>query len=224
MEHHYYRIALVGVGSVFSISERRSLKEGEYHLEEEREIPLYELKQKENKIFSSMTPYKESYIANNVEAGKLNACNSFFQDNFFYGKEEKLLLYTNTFMYAERRENRYFDLVTDLEIPTYAIEDIERVTTFYDYMRLESNLRAILPYIELYKEQFIRILVSNQNRQHAFARLQSKSGVMEIPDKAQYNLQREVFFPQAQADKEVVAAGLDVKIESCVKKIGQKRK
>lgn len=222
--HRYYRISLVGVGPVFSISERKSLKEGEYHLEEEREIPLYELKQKEEHISSIKVPYKESYIANHVEIGGLKACNSFLHDNFFYDKEEKLLLYTNTFIYAKQRENTYFDLVTDLEIPRYAIENIERVVTFCDYMQLESNLEAILPYIERYKEHFISILVSNKNRQHAIARFQTKGGAV-MPRQIVYKPQIEFSLQQLiQAKKEILASELPDRIETCVKRIGQKRK
>lgn len=170
----YYKIALFGIGAFFSLYEKRQLQEGEYHKEETREIPIYRLEQKNVKVISNETDNYESYRGYQTQVGFINACNSFEKDGFFYDEGENLLFYTSTFIYAERKKDAYFDLVTGLEIPRYAIEQVEKVTTLDDYKQLECNIRQILAFMTLYQEKFVDILKSYENRKEALIRLKTR--------------------------------------------------
>lgn len=220
----YYKISLFGIGSVFSIYEKRNLQEEEYHMEEERELPIYRLEQRMNPIFSNEKDSLENYLGFQVEVGTMKACNSFIEDDFFYDKDKGLLLYMNTFIYAEQRKGQYFDLVTGIEIPKHAIEQVEKVTTIDDYIQLESNLQAIVPYVYLYQKQFMDILSSYSNKLDALAQHGTLYLEEEIKRTIPGSLEEELTFEQViDYKREIVDSGLAHQIEFYMEKIIQKR-
>ncbi len=222
---HYYKMALFDVGFVFSLCEERTLQEGEYHKEETREIPVYRLEQKEKQVVFGGTNYEENYIGQQLKAGTINACNSFGKDKFFYDEEKKIVFYASTFIYAERKNDTLYDLVTGSEIPKYAIEQMERVATVEDYIQLRSNVQAIEPYVDLYQKQFIDILISNANRKGALARLQTKGALVEKIERTLEDFD-DTWMSEQRIDykKEVVDSGIQNKIDTYMKKIEKKRR
>ncbi len=220
----YYRVTLQDTDFAFSLYEERELQKEEYTVEEKRNIPIYKLEQQEMQVQSTRTGDTENYIGFQRKVGTIEACNSFVKDGFFYDEEEKIVLYTNTLIYVEQRNECFFDLVTGFEIPKYAIRQIEKVTTLSDYIQLESNMRAIVPYTELYEKQLMEILIKNKNKRNAIARLQEKEGIANI--EIQFcNLHTNLSLQQfMQCQKEIEEEGIKEKIDFYVKKIGQKRK
>lgn len=239
----YYKVSLFGIGNFFSLYEKKHLQEWEFHIEKIREIPVYRLEQKEMKVISNATGNYECYKGYQLEAGFMKACNSFGKDDFFYDKEEGLIFYMSTFIYAERKGNAYFDLVTGLEIPRYAIEQVEKVTTVDDYLQLNFNMRAILFSMPLYQEKFMIVLKSYENRREALLRLEAKNNIHKrsLEEGKDFNLTQEgidscpmvdkrgillgesqnaLTFEQLIAyKKEIVDAGIQNKIDFSIQKI-----
>ncbi len=241
----YYKISLFGIGSFFSLCEKKRLQKQEFHIEETREIPVYRLEQKEMRAISNETGNYECYSGYQLEARFMKACNSFTKDSFFYDAEEGFLFYMNTFVYAERRGDTYFDLVTEQEIPRYAMEQVEKVVTAQDYIQLESNLRAILFSMPFYQEQFMDVLKSYESRKEALLRLEIRNNkksvgetidsdvMLEKIDKNTGIEKWEILLGELKNDltfeqlitykKQIVDTGLQNKIDLTIQKIKNKK-
>lgn len=183
LEEEYFLVNLLGNShGMLSLQEEKRLLEGEYHpvdTEETGEYYVLEAKEKEVKycLSSSNTP-GEVYQAYEFQPVSFKKVNDSTLDGFLYDQERGVVFYAYIYgLYAVKRENAYYSVITGEEIPTAVMDGISKRQTLDDFMDMVEDLEIIGQHKELYLNvitEDIRLLMEGANNKR-LARNRSKA-------------------------------------------------
>jgi len=156
LEETYFLVRLVGAnGHLLSLQEQKRLSKNEYHpmkQEEEGEYCIVEETQGTvGRDLYVLGVYKEPYQTYQLKSVSFQKINDFDSDGFLYDKERGVVFYGYIYgLYAVIRDDKYYSVITDEEIPTEVIEGVSKRETLDDFMDMAEDLEIIGKHKEVY--------------------------------------------------------------------------
>lgn len=180
----YYEIVLANSAEKifdFSLYEKKSLKPTEYHLPKQKTTGKYTaLIETERQVVPSyycdIKPV--SYRGFQFEKIEYIIENDPKIDGFSYDRENEIVVYKSTYIYAFKKKGKFYDLITGKEIPTELITSTNKVRFLEDYRVMYENLEGIKEHVAVYKSQLETALsalkVDNKNKREALEILRKR--------------------------------------------------
>lgn len=172
LEETYFLIQLKGnEGEMLSLQEGKKLSEDEYHPIDVNQESVYRLLVETQAETGNNIPdlglFKEPYKDYKFESVFFPVVNDCTLDGFLYDKERGVVFYGNVYgLYAVERDNAYYDVITDEEIPIEAIDGFFKRETLDDFMEMVKDLKIIGSHRGVYLkvvEEEIRLLKEGVN-------------------------------------------------------------
>ncbi len=180
---NYYCIKFKGCNGPLSIHESKELSYNEYHQISSNKTNSYQILVEVEKTVGENIKYwnlsKESYKNYEFKEITYPIINDFTIDGFEYDKQRKVVLYGYIYgIYAVKKDNDYYDVITGDRIPSGIIERETEMTEYEDLSCMLEDLEIIERkkdvYIRLTGERIFNLSKGAANRQLAIKRYNQK--------------------------------------------------
>lgn len=188
LQEEYFLVSLLGNSNrMLSLQEEKRLSESEYHPVDTEEVGEYYILEKiEKEAKYCLLPSDvsgEVYQTYEFQPVSFQRVNNFTLDGFLYDQEREVVFYAYIYgLYAVKRGDAYYSVITDEEIPKEVIDGISKRETVDDFMDMIEDLEIIGKHKELYlkiMKEAICLLMEGVNNKRV-ARNRSKANYEKV--------------------------------------------
>ena len=169
----YFRLRLISSKGLISIHEKLVLSPSEYHHKKNDNTNNYqvlvEVEKKVGSAIYSLGVIPEVYKTWEFQDVTYHVINDYDIDGFEYDKKQNVVFYGFIYgIYATKRGDIYYDVITDEEIPRDIISSILEIEKVDNYQEMIEDLKIIKEhkdaYIKLTQERVSKLVLGSINK------------------------------------------------------------